>query len=256
MSRSKINELLSRARQISNEAERIEKSQSPIIGVRPSTRLSSSFQKKSPSPVSQTSFLSNEDRSPIIEHPSNRTYRNIGIKKHSLTPDITKKKPFPQTLETEDSIVKVHTIVEEIAKNKLEFCKQIEKHVKFEDNAAENLITNLKNQKKLISQDPKIKLIEEKYKKKNEQILEIFKLEALKTDNKLKTLRNENDKLKSIISNPQLPQSQRKRSSLKDTLYALSLASFDKNFNTCINELCNNCKESRDVLLLEVCVNK
>ena len=84
MSRSKINELLSRARQISNEAERIEKSQSPIIGVRPSTRLSSSFQKKSPSPVSQTSFLSNEDRSPIIEHPSNRTYRNIGIKKHSL----------------------------------------------------------------------------------------------------------------------------------------------------------------------------
>ena len=69
-----------------------------------------------------------------------------------------------QSPEIQNNSRKLEVIIERIAKDKGKFCKEIEQNGKNEDSAAENLITNLHLQKKLLSQNPNIKVIEEKYK--------------------------------------------------------------------------------------------
>ena len=176
MSRAKINEFLMRAKKISIDAERLGKSLSPVGVKRASTTLPQSFQMKSPSPVSyqktspspssfHRSFISSSEDSPKSATKKVLATKSFGVKNKSISPNFRKAMAdIKQSPEIQNNSRKLEVIIERIAKDKGKFCKEIEQNGKNEDSAAENLITNLHLQKKLLSQNPNIKVIEEKYK--------------------------------------------------------------------------------------------
>lgn len=243
MSRAKINEFLQRAKNVTNVSEKVNKSHSPISRAHTfNSQLSNSFQKQSISPVSYQSFTSNNEGPSKISPKKLINFKTIGLKTKSISPNFRNSEP---------GITKLEVIIEKFAADKGKFRTQIEKHLKSEDAVAENLTSNLQVQKKVFTHDPKVKIIEEKYKKRYKNIVEVFKAEALKTDSKLNELRNENEKLKMIASNPQLPKSNKNAINLAGILKVLSLKGLESQHVNAISDLCYTFEKVSDVRHLE-----
>ena len=240
---------MEKARKVNFEAEKKGKSLSPVPQ-RGSTPNSSLLNKSFVTPNSNQSFLSNAEspksgNKKVLLAKTSKISKNLSV--------ISKKNQSPVVLKNSDNndIKKFEVIVEKIAKTKTEFCKDLEKQEKLENKALNNLYTNLKTQKKKLAENPKIQEIEETSKKKMDKILKVFKEEALKMDSKLKELRSENSKLKSIISNPQLSSCTNKEKSLGQIIYSMIINNKDDKFVDSLINLCITCKKNKNFEFIE-----
>lgn len=90
----------------------------------------------------------------------------------------------------------------------------------------------------------RVKEIERKGKVKLQKMVNIFRQEALKTDNKLNLLMNENKMLKEILDNPQLPSTKPSSTTVKAILSSISCQKAEKKFEAELINLLNSCKKT------------
>lgn len=240
MSRSKVNEFLERARQVSKESEKIEKSLSPVINKRTHTPSGTSY--NSSSPLSKHSFISTNEESPKAS-TKKKVLTGLFTKPKTSKPILQKK--FYSELTLKDNVSKFEEMIKKFTNTRAELNRDLEAHEQFENKVLDNLVVSLKLRKQILSSDPKIKDVEEKNNKKLQQIVQIFRSEALKMDSKLQNLRQENKQLIEILNSPQLASTKSDRTkSLKQVLTILSInSSSSSSFSSIISDLCSTYKK-------------
>ncbi|OMJ96368.1 hypothetical protein SteCoe_119 [Stentor coeruleus] len=240
MSRSKVNEFLERARQVSKESEKIEKSMSPVINKRTHTPSVTSY--NSSSPLSKHSFISTNEESPK-ESMKKKVLTGLFNKPKTTKPILQKK--FYSEQPSKDNVSKFEEMIKKFTSTRAELNRDLEIHEKFENKVLDNLVVSLKLHKQILSSDPKIKEVDEKNNKKLQQIVQIFRSEALKMDSKLQNLRQENQQLKEILNSPQLASTKSDRTkSLKQILTILSItSSSNSSFSSILSDLCSTYKK-------------
>jgi hypothetical protein len=239
MSGSRVNDFLTRAQAISIKASEIKplRTQSRNISISPL-----SLKKSSLSPISYQSFSSTHDETPPLEPNklllsgtfNGKKNNSLGLKEklekiQQKFHSIKEVKEKPQIPVKKKLLLSQINDKDEILKNK---------------NNKTNLIDNDTNKNCTPDKDPQLEAVETKNKKKIEKMIEIFKQEALKMDQKLKVMYEENKKLREILACPQLPTSKKGINTVKDVLNCLS-----RLINTSIHDktLENLCVSSRKI---------
>lgn len=229
ISSGRIAEFLSRAQNINEKAKELE-AVKPVLSTIRSSNNSPIYSKKPQlSPISHQSFTSTHEGTPV---PAPRKFILSGAlptKKAISVPP--KDKPYsklPVTKEKTELPSGRNSISSELPQKKPE--KTVTKEAQSE-----------KDQE--IAQ--KVKEIEGKGKKKLQKVVEIFKQEALKTDQKLMQLQQENRKLKEIVDCPQLPSIHDSIKTAKGVVELLSSEESDQKFTKELESLCNSFKRTR-----------
>jgi hypothetical protein len=184
--------------------------------------------RDAPSPLLHQSFISSQDE-------------KKGLKKGRESLDysrIPKAKALTQISKTPTALKKT--------KEKI---KEKESQVAEENfNLIQTLSPEKLLQKARLEENPelleRVQEIEKKGKAKLHKMVEIFKEEALKTDQKLNELCNENRRLREILENPQLRLLKPSAVDVQSVLTYFSMFKAEKKFVSDVENFCMNCKKT------------
>lgn len=229
ISSGRIAEFLSRAQNINEKAKVLETAK-PVISTVRSNNNSPIYSKKPQlSPISQHSFTSTHDGTPVPVPRKFILSGSLPTKKAISVPPKDKPSKLPVTKEKTELPSGRNSICSELSQKKQE--KTITKE-------------SLSEKDQEIAQ--KVKEIEIKGKKKLKKVVEIFKQEALKTDQKLMQLQQENKKLMDIVDCPQLPGIHDSIKTAKSVVeYLSSSEESNLKFTKELENLCNSFKRTK-----------
>lgn len=228
ISSGRIAEFLSRAQNINDKAKVLETNKPSINPLR-STTISPIYTKKPElSPLSHQSFTSTHDGTPV---PAPRKFIlscSITNKKSNSVPPKEKiPVKLPITKEKTELLSGRDSILSEFSQKRPEKVMNKESQIEKDHENAQ-----------------KVKEIESKGKKKLQKVIEIFKQEALKTDQKLRQLQIENQKLKDIVDCPQLPAMRESVKTVKSVVEYLSSKGPESKFESLLESLTHSCKRT------------
>lgn len=228
MPSSRVAEFLSRAQVINSKAKVVEAGKSPLSTNRTSNNSPLLGKNTSMSPISNKSFPSTNEDTPVPP-----------MKKIVLSGTFTNKKTVSASGREKLDRNFSKPLLQKEPKENLQVFKEVSKK---KPPLASLKQTNSDDQTK--SKNIAISELEEKSKKKMQKMLEIFKEEALKMDKKLKIFQEENKKLKSILNNPQLPQAKPTIKSIKNVInHFIGQVSYEK-YSQVLDNLCASYRKS------------
>lgn len=229
MSSSRVVDFLTRAQAITKNT-RVESNKPSNSQTRNSTNSPIALKKKSLSPISYQSYSSTHEETPMHTDKKFILSGTFNGKKHLTV-------PANENFET--TMIKSPRFANSKDKNysgkppavpeRKKIAYKIPNAKKIEESLGEE-------EAKQLQRDPLIEEAEKKGKKKIEKLLEVFKGEALKMDQKLQSLQVENKNLKEILANPQLASVKRDVRDVKGVLNSL-MKKEGKDFNPVLDDL-------------------
>ena len=212
MSASRVADFLTRAQAITNKSNPIESTQPIRSGLRTLTNSPISLKKSSLSPISYQSFSSTHDDTPQPQAKKLLLSGTFNLKK----PIAGKEKLEKNQKNSKDLKQKFEAAVVLPLNNKKNSFKPKEGLIsQNKEEKDDNKLNVFNKSPEMIEQ---LKELEQKNSKKVKKMVEIFKQEALKMDQKLQFFGQENKRLKEILSNPQLPSAKKHKKTVKDVI--------------------------------------